>query len=120
MNLNFLWSEKKRILGLPISFTRYSLTEDRFFKEVGLFNTNEDQTQLYKVTDITVSRTLWQKILGLGTIILLTSDPSNPKVFIENVPDPRNISELLNKLVEKEKRKKNVIFYESQNNPTNF
>lgn len=120
MDLNFLWSEKKRILGLPISFTRYSVTEDRFFKEVGLFNTNEDQTQLYKVTDITVSRTFGQKILGLGTITLLTSDPSNPKVIIQNIPDPRNVSELLNKLVEKEKKEKNVIFYESQNNPSNF
>ena len=50
----------------------------------------------------------------------MTSDPSNPKVVIQNIPDPRNVSELLYELVEKEKKEKNVIFYESQNNPTNL
>lgn len=116
MELNYLWKERKRIFGMPISFTKYSLTKDRFFKETGLFNTSEDQTQLYKVNDITMKRTFFQKLLGLGTVILITSDPTNPTVEIENIPDPRNISELLNELVDKEKKERNVIFYESQHN----
>lgn len=122
MELEYLWRERKRVLGMPISFTKYGITEDRFFKETGFLNTNEDQTQLYKITDITLKRSFFQKMFGLGTIELVTSDPSNTYIMIESVPNPRNVSELLNKLVDEQKSKRNVVFYESsqnQNNPTN-
>ena len=36
--LTYLWKDRKRILGMPISFTKYALTEDRIFMETGLLN----------------------------------------------------------------------------------
>lgn len=114
MAIEYIWSDKKRILGLRISLTKYSLTSDRLFKEVGLLAKKEDQTQLYKVSDISLKRGFLQRIFGLGTIELITSDPSNPVILIENISKAREVSELINDLVNKEKQEKNVIFYESQ------
>lgn len=35
---SILWSDRLRHLGLPISFTKYSITEDRLFRETGLYD----------------------------------------------------------------------------------
>ena len=31
-----VWKDRKRICGLPITFTKYSMSEDRLFLETGL------------------------------------------------------------------------------------
>ena len=41
--MKILWSDKKRILGMPISFTRYSLSEDRFFVDAGFFTRQSNE-----------------------------------------------------------------------------
>ena len=40
---NVLWADRKRHLGLPLSFTKYSLTETRLFCETGLLNLKEEE-----------------------------------------------------------------------------
>ena len=44
--MEYIWNDTKRILGQPISFTHYSLTEDRLFVRSGLLKTEESQSQL--------------------------------------------------------------------------
>ena len=41
-NSKILWKDRKRFLGMPLSFTRYSLTEDRLFLSVGFFNIRDE------------------------------------------------------------------------------
>ena len=66
-----LWTGKKCILGMPISFTRYILTDTRLITRVGLLNLKEDEVELYRVFDKSVSLSLGQRIVGCGTIKLL-------------------------------------------------
>ena len=41
--LEYLWTDKKRTLfGLPLSFTRYYLTESRLITRIGLLTVVED------------------------------------------------------------------------------
>ena len=42
---NVLWTGKKCILGMPISFTRYILTDTTLYTKVGLLNIKEDEIQ---------------------------------------------------------------------------
>ena len=44
--IEFLWKDRKRHLGLPLSFTRYRLSEDRLFLEKGLLNLKADEVLL--------------------------------------------------------------------------
>ena len=67
-----LWHDRRRYLGLPISFTRYSFDNNKFYVKRGLFNTISDEILLYRVLDIRLSRSLWQKIFRVGTIILIS------------------------------------------------
>ena len=63
--LQYLWRDRKRILGLPISFTRYSLTEDRIFVEAGLLNLRAEEIILYRVRDLSLRIALSQRIFGV-------------------------------------------------------
>lgn len=108
LNLNYLWKDRKRFLGMPLSFTRYALTEDRLFLSVGFFNVRDDEILLYRVRDISTSRTLWQKLFGVGTITVLSSDKSMPTLVMKNIKSPLATKELLHQQVEEMKIKRRV------------
>lgn len=108
--MNTLWKDRKRILffGLPFSFTKYTLLDNKLLVDTGLFTSNQDEIRLYRILDITLRRTLFQKIFGLGSIYCDTADVSSPKLVIENIKDPIAIKELLSEAVERERIQKRV------------
>ena len=107
-----LWRDRKRYLGLPISFTSYSLSEDRLFRDTGFFKRNYEEVLLYRVRDISLSRSLGQMIFGVGTITIISSDKSSAKLEIENVKAPREVKELIHQLVEEAKTRRRFRFGE--------
>ena len=98
--LEYLWSDRRRRLGMPLSFTRYSLSEDRLFLETGLLNTKCEEILLYRVRDISLSISLGQRIFGVGTITIQSSDKSLPVLEIKNVKNPRQVKEQIHRSVE--------------------
>ena len=102
-NVKKLWSDKKRILGMPISFTTYSLSDDRLFVDKGLVRLQSDEILLYRVRDLSVSHTLGQRIFGVGSIIVQSSDKTSPVLEIRNIKTPFDVKELLHQHVEKMK-----------------
>lgn len=98
--IEYLWRDRKRHLGLPISFTRYGLSEDRLFLSTGLLNTHDDEILLYRVRDISVRRSLVQRLFGVGTIEVLSTDKAMPDLHLKNIRHPREVKELLHAQVE--------------------
>ena len=101
--MDTIWTDRKRHFGLPISFTKYSLSEDRLFRETGLLNLNEEEVLLYRVRDVSLSRSLWQRIFGVGTITVHSSDKTSPTLEVINVKDSKSVKELIFINVEKAK-----------------
>lgn len=97
VKMNFLWNDRRRRMGLPLSFTRYALTEDRLFLDTGFFNLRSEEILLYRVRDINLRRSLWQRIFGVGSIRVLSSDKSTPDLLIKNVKNPLEVKELLHR-----------------------
>ena len=112
IHIDYLWQDRKRHLGLPISFTRYSLSEDRLFTSVGFLNIQDDEILLYRVRDIDSSRTLWQRIFGVGTVRVISSDKTMPTLVLKNIKDPIFVKELIHQQVEETKIKRRVRFGE--------
>ena len=109
METNFIWKERKRnALGLPWTFTKYALTDDRLFIRSGLLKTVEDEVRLYRIMDLSLSQTLSQKIFGIGTILVSSADKSMRDFEIKNIKKPRDVKEQLSKLVEENRDKKRV------------
>lgn len=105
---DIIWKDRKRYLGLPLSFTRYSLSDDRLFLSVGFLNIKDEEVLLYRIRDINTSRTLWQRLFGVGTITVLSSDKSLPTLVLKNVKNPLEVKELLHDQVEAMKIRRKV------------
>ena len=99
----YTWKDRKRIFGMPITFTRYRLSDDRLFCEKGFLNIKQDEVLLYRVRDLQLNMSLGQRIFGVGTICVVSSDKSVPHMDLVNVKDPRNVKELIHRSVEEAK-----------------
>ena len=106
--VELLWKDRKRYLGMPLSFTRYSLSEDRLFLSVGFLNIKDDEVLLYRIRDITTSRTLWQRLFGVGTVTVVSSDKTMPVLNLKNIKNPVAVKELLHRQVEEMKIRRRV------------
>ena len=107
-----LWSDRKRYFGLPLSFTRYAISEDRLFQATGILNLKYEEILLYRIRDITLSRSFGQRIFGVGSITVTSSDKSRPVLVIQNVKDAPAVKELIHQQVEDMKIRRRVRFGE--------
>lgn len=110
--LNYLWNDRKRILGMPITFTRYSMTDDRLFLECGFLNIKTEEILLYRIRDISLERKLGQRIFGVGSVRVISSDKTAPELLIKNIKHPIEVKELIHRQVEEAKLKRRMHFSE--------
>ena len=107
-SIQYLWKDRKRFLGMPITFTKYSVSENRIFREKGLLNLKEEEVLLYRVRDMDLRRSLGQRIFGVGTVCIHSSDKTTPVLQLENVKDPKAVKELIYRQVEAAKEKRRM------------
>ena len=108
-NEDVLWQDRKRYLGLPISFTKYRFDHDRFYCRKGLFNVSEDEILLYRVLDINIKRSFFQRIFGVGTIMLYTADQTSKSFEIKNIKNSERVKKALSTIFEKERDEKRIL-----------
>ena len=108
-DFDYIWTDKKRtIFGLPISFTRYFLTESKFITRKGLLSLTEDELDLYKVTDKKLVLKFFQRIFKCGTIIMNVKDVDTPIKEIKSVKVPRQVLAMLDKQININRDKYNI------------
>lgn len=118
-SIKTLWSDRSRILGMPITFTKYAMSEDRIFRETGLLSIHFEEILLYRVRDISMKITLGQRIFGVGSILLQSSDKTAPILELKNVKDPRTVKEMIHRQVEEIKLQRRMRVGEILDDPTN-
>ena len=102
-----LWSGRKRaIFGLPWTFTKYRLTETCLYITTGVFNVREEEIRLSRVLDITLRQSFGERLFGLGTIHLCTSDQTAPEIDIKRIRHPKEVRTLLSDRAEEERSEK--------------
>ena len=84
------------------------MSEDRLFVSVGFLNIKDEELLLYRVRDINTSRTLGQRIFGVGTVTVMSSDKTTPSLLLKNIKNPMEVKELLHKQVEEMKIRRRV------------
>ena len=104
-----LWKDRKHWMWFPFSFTRYSVTREHLNLDVGFFKTTYDETLLYRIVDLRLSRTLAQKIYGTGTIELFTRVDTQHVIQLKNVKHSKDVRRLLSTLIEQVRNEKNVV-----------
>lgn len=110
----FVWKDRKRtFLGLPWSFTRYFLKNEKLIIDTGFFSRNEEEIRLYRITDITLRRSLGERLFGLGTIHCCSGDKTTPEFDIKHVKNSKKIKEMLSDMVEDERMRRRVSVREN-------
>ena len=100
IEIEYMWKDRKRYFGLPLSFTKYALSEDRIFCERGFFNIRGEEVLLYRVRDLELKISLGQRIFGVGTVCVHSSDKTAPHLELTNVRHPREVKEMIFRQVE--------------------
>lgn len=107
---DYIWTDKKRTLfGLPLSFTRYFLTETKFITRKGFLSVEEDELELYKVTDKKLVMPFGQRIFGCATIVLhVRNDVDTPVKEIKSIKNARKVLEMIDKQIDVNRDKYNI------------
>lgn len=103
------WKDRKRFLGIPCTFTKYTIENDRLYINTGLLKTEMNEVLLYRILDIKSSQKLFQKIFRVGNITLYCADQNNRTLELKNIKHPVQTHRLISSLVEDERRERNVI-----------
>ncbi len=103
-----IWQDRKRFMGLPITFTKYGMSEDRLFVRKGFLNLTSDEILLYRVRDISLRRSLGQRIFGVGSVMVYSSDQTTPALELRNIRNSEGVKEILHQQVEKMKIQRRV------------
>lgn len=113
---SMIWYDRKRLwCGLPWTFTKYGMDEGRLFVETGFFNTKEEEVRLYRILNISLSKNIIQRIFGLGTIHIDSTDLDLKCLKITNIKDSDHVKEMLSEKVEEERMRNRVSAREFMN-----
>lgn len=106
------------LLVLPIPYaiwkylqtrcTKIRLSTERLRIESGVLNKRLEEVELYRVKDTTLTRSFWQRMVGLGTVTLVTSDATLATVRLAHLKDAEGLREILRKQVEMVRRARGV------------
>lgn len=100
------------LLVLPVLLvrsTRYRVTSYRIDYERGLFSKSIDTLELWHVDDIKFHQSFLDRLVGVGQIMIKSTDDSTPELLLQALPDPRSVFEALKQRIITVKRQRGVI-----------
>jgi membrane protein YdbS with pleckstrin-like domain len=80
---------------LALHSHRYKISNQRILVESGVLSKSIAEVDVRTIDDITFRQTFLERLSGIGQIAILTSEPSNPRLRLVGVPNPREIRELV-------------------------
>lgn len=86
----------------------YELTTERIRLYEGVLNQKIDEIELYRVKDSRIIKPFWQRVFGLSTLQMETSDRSHPNPSFLAIHDGEEVRETLRKHVEIMRDRKRV------------
>ena len=103
--------ERKRwlFLGLPFTFTKYTIKEDMITVDAGLLKTVENDCYMYKVQDVTLKSSLIERMFGLGTVECHTGDVTSPLLVIQHIRNAKAVKQFILEQSEEDRRKRRTL-----------
>ena len=109
MSIDFVEKKRWLFLGLPFTFTKYVINEDMITVDTGVFTKVENDCYMYKVQDVEHTASIWERMVGLGTIVCYTGDTTHPKLLIEHIRNSKQIKEFILKESEEARLKRRTV-----------
>ncbi len=107
--MGFVERQRWVFMGLPFTFTKYTIEEDILTIQSGLLKTVENDCYMYKVQDVQHEATLMEKIFGLGTVVCFTGDTTHPKLLLQHIKHSREVKNFILKESEEARLKRRTV-----------
>jgi len=111
-----LWSGQqaglvgKAMSKANVSPTSYILTNERLIVETGILGKKRTEMELFSVKDITVQQSLTERVQKIGSVIIVSSDPSDPKLTIDSIENPQYVADMIRAASTKVKKARNIQY----------
>lgn len=80
---------------LSIIGCHYRLTTERLFIERGIFSRTIDQTELIRVDDVRMRKSLFDRLFGLGTVTIVSTDSTDADLEVQGISEPESVAEAI-------------------------
>lgn len=97
------------IPAILVRRSRYRLTNYRIDFEFGILFKRYETLELWHVDDIRLAQSPLDRILRIGTIEVLSTDKSTPRLELRSLPEPKRLLDLLKQRVIAVKRQRGVV-----------
>ncbi len=110
-----LW--QRFLTSIHMNFTTYQITKDELIITTGFFKKKTNTVELYMLKDPDSTESLYQRMLGIGTISVVidthgTSDRQGTKVWVRNVPEPAKVRKLLRDAIEADVMERKITYFD--------
>lgn len=86
----------------------FQLTSERLLITSGVINKTTETLELYRVRDLQAVQPLLQRMFGLQTINLITSDSSTPEICVDYIPAGLQLADKFREQIEQARMRKRV------------
>lgn len=103
--------ERKRwlFLGLPFTFTKYTIMDDVLTVKSGLLKTVENDCYMYKIQDVRHEASLFEKMVGIGTVVCFTGDTTDPQLILKHIKHSKDVKNYILKASEEARLKRRTV-----------
>ncbi len=105
------FNERKRLkfFGLPFTFTKYFIGEEKITITSGFLNITEDDAYMYKIQDVRLTRSLSERMFKIGTITCYTGDTTHPELILWHIRHASEIKDYIMQYSEEARRKRRSL-----------
>jgi uncharacterized membrane protein YdbT with pleckstrin-like domain len=94
--------------------TEYRLFEDSLEIESGIVSRRIENIQLFRVRDLGLAQSILNRVVGVGNIIVTSTDQSAPHYRLRGIAEPRGLYEQLRELVSKSQATRRTMIVEEE------
>ena len=95
-----------------VKTTGYRITTDRIQFERGLLSRRVDNIDMFRIKDLAMHQSVWERLLGIGSITLMSTDATDPEFVISDIPNPRHVYDVLSQEALRADRRRGVVHLE--------
>lgn len=103
-----LWAFAGAIYGYRRLGMFYELTTQRFIHQTGILSRRTDRIEVIDIDDVSVSQGLVERILGVGTVTIQSSDTSHPTLEMRGIANVKSVASLIDDIRRKERRRRSL------------
>jgi uncharacterized membrane protein YdbT with pleckstrin-like domain len=86
----------------------YTLTTQRFIHKKGILRRIANRVEVIDIDDVTYEQGIVERMFGVGTIKILSSDTSDPKLILKGIDNVPQVANLIDNARRDERRKRGL------------